>query len=73
MKPDELGNNLGKYLVENAGIFSAYRVVSGFLNLTVTDAYWSKFLTGNFNNPSFASSGRDKKVMVEEQKVMVAQ
>ncbi len=66
MKPDELGNNLGKYLVENAGIFSAYQVVSGFLNLTVTDAYWSKFLTGNFNNPSFANgSHKNKKVMVE--------
>lgn len=66
MKPDELGNNLGKYLVENAGIFSAYQVVSGFLNLTVTDAYWSKFLTGNFNNPSFANgSHKNEKVMVE--------
>lgn len=66
MKPDELGNNLGKYLVENASIFSAYQVVSGFLNLTVTDAYWSKFLTGNFNNPSFANgSHKNKKVMVE--------
>ncbi len=66
MKPDALGAQLGTYLVEKTGIFTSYQVVSGFLNLTVTDNYWVNFLLNNFNNIHFGEKpGTDCRVMIE--------
>jgi arginyl-tRNA synthetase len=65
--PDALGEELGKYLTENnAQLFSAYNIIKGFLNLTVTEKYWVEFLQTNATNNSFGkqqTTGR--KVMVE--------
>ncbi len=66
MKPDALGNQLGAYLVEKTNLFSGYEIVSGFLNLTVRDAFWVSFLQNHFNDPHFGEKPkRDKRVMVE--------
>ncbi len=66
-KPDELGKQLGDYLVANHGdLFTSYAIVSGFLNLTVQDSYWASFLTKEYNNTSFGEKPKNgKKVMVE--------
>jgi arginyl-tRNA synthetase len=65
-KPDILGHQLGTYLVERSGLFAAYDVVSGFLNLTVKDSYWTTFLTGSYNDASFGEKAPGgKKVMIE--------
>jgi len=39
-KPEETGEELGKWLVENTPELSNFNVIKGFLNLTVSPAYW---------------------------------
>ena len=65
--PDALGQELGTHLV-NAfpNLFSSFTLVKGFLNLTVSQAYWLRFLTGNYTNKAFGTSpSNGAKVMVE--------
>src|SRR5580704_7750912 len=65
--PEVLGNELGEYITKNnPQVFSAFNVIKGFLNLTITDTYWSKFLQENYNNEQFGKKAPNgKKVMVE--------
>ena len=44
--PVELGNKIGQYLVDNTEVVERYNVVSGFLNIVISDAYYINF----FNN-----------------------
>jgi arginyl-tRNA synthetase len=65
-KPDELGKQIGEYLVSKNGIFEKYSIVSGFLNLTIKDSYWISFLQNHFNDVHFGEKPkRDERVMVE--------
>ena len=41
--PVELGNKIGNYLVENLTEVSKFNVVSGFLNIVISDAYYLEF------------------------------
>ncbi|MEJ0101192.1 MAG: arginine--tRNA ligase [Bacteroidota bacterium] len=65
--PEQLGNELGTFLIEkNTGLFTAYNVIKGFLNLTVADNYWIHFLQSNYNLEKFGTKpSNGKKVMVE--------
>jgi arginyl-tRNA synthetase len=65
--PELLGNELGnKMLSGNPGIFSGFNIIKGFLNLTISDDYWSSFLKECYNKPSFGQKEKNgKKVMVE--------
>ncbi|HXL55832.1 MAG TPA: hypothetical protein VN958_06230, partial [Chitinophagaceae bacterium] len=48
--PDVAGNELGNYLLKNhSGLFGAFNVIKGFLNLVITDSYWIDFLQKNYN------------------------
>ena len=42
--PEQVGEEIGKELVEHSGIVSAYNVVKGFLNLSVSDSAWRELL-----------------------------
>src|SRR5580765_2571167 len=43
--PEQLGKEIGELLSKNnPGIFTAYNVIKGFLNLTIPDQYWINFL-----------------------------
>jgi arginyl-tRNA synthetase len=66
-KPEDLGNELGKAMLSaNPGLFSAYNVIKGFLNLTITDGYWLNFLRTAYDNPDYGRKARSgQKVMVE--------
>ena len=66
-KPEELGNELGRALLaDNPGLFSAFNVIKGFLNLTIADSYWLSFLKTSYDNPDFGRKPRNgRKVMVE--------
>jgi arginyl-tRNA synthetase len=66
-KPDVLGAQIGGYMVENhSDLFTEYQVVSGFLNLTVKDAFFTAMLQQNWHNQSFgAEAGTGKRVMIE--------
>lgn len=65
--PDGLGKTLGDYLVrEHADIFTAYNVIKGFLNLSISDSYWVQFLSKNYNAPRFGiAPANNKKFVVE--------
>lgn len=65
--PEQLGNELGNYLVkENSQLFSAYNLVKGFLNLSIANAYWLNFLQSNYSNTHFGLAAKNQtKVMVE--------
>ncbi|HYE54289.1 MAG TPA: arginine--tRNA ligase [Chitinophagaceae bacterium] len=65
--PDAIGNELGQKLVaDNPGLFTAFNLIKGFLNLSISNAFWTSFLSGNYNNDQYgfqAANGR--KVMIE--------
>lgn len=66
-QPEALGNELGQHLVaENAGLFSSFNVIKGFLNLSVSDGWWIQFLQQQFNDPNYGRHPRNgKRVMIE--------
>lgn len=65
--PEQLGKEIGDYLVDNnANLFIAYNVIKGFLNLTVKDEYWVEFLIKNYSDSSFGKKkNTGNRVMVE--------
>ncbi len=65
--PEQLGSEIGEALIKsNPEIFTAYNVIKGFLNLTVSDKYWLGFLQSNFSNNKFGHKpANGQKVMVE--------
>lgn len=66
MKPNELGQRIGDYLLEHCNLFSGHETVSGFLNLSVKDEYWTCFLLNHFNDVQFGEAPKsDFRVMVE--------
>lgn len=66
-KPDELGQKLGGYLIQNKSqLFTDYQIVSGFLNLTVSDHFFTSLLQQNWHNADYgATKSTAKKIMVE--------
>lgn len=66
--PVELGNKIGAYLVENVAEVDRFNVVSGFLNIVISDAYYMNFFNGikAVENFGFVTPKEgDKAVMVE--------
>ncbi len=65
--PEGLGKEVGECLVKNnPSFFTAFNVIKGFLNLTVSDDYWISFLQKNHAAPRFGQQpATGKKVMVE--------
>ncbi|MEO0046723.1 MAG: Arginine--tRNA ligase [Bacteroidota bacterium] len=66
--PIEIGTKVGDYLVANAEEVVRFNVVSGFLNLVVSDAYYLNFFNEIKDNVSFGfvpTSSNNKAVMVE--------
>jgi len=66
--PAELGNKIGNYLVENVAEVSRFNVVSGFLNIVVSDEYYLNFFNEIRNDAKFgfvAPSQDNEAIMVE--------
>lgn len=66
--PVELGNKIGNYLVENLDEVSRFNVVSGFLNIVISDAYYLNFFNGIKANEQYGfvtPNPEDKAIMVE--------
>ena len=65
--PEQLGTEIGEALLKaNPDFFTAYNVIKGFLNLTISNNYWINFLQTNYANPGFGSKpANGQKVMVE--------
>ena len=66
--PVELGNKIGNYLVENVVEVSSFNVVSGFLNIVISDDYYLNFFNEIRNDLKFGfvtPKLDDKAIMVE--------
>jgi arginyl-tRNA synthetase len=66
--PVELGTKIGNYLVENVAEVARFNVVSGFLNIVVSDAYYLNFFNGIKDDTRYGfvtPSPEAKAVMVE--------
>jgi arginyl-tRNA synthetase len=66
--PVELGNKIGTYLVENISEVKTFNVVSGFLNIVISDAYYLQFFNEIKDNPKFGfvtPNPNEAAVMVE--------
>ena len=66
--PLEIGNQLGNYLVQNTHEVTSFNVVSGFLNIVISDAYYLKFFDTIKENQQFGfviPSPDEKAIMVE--------
>lgn len=65
--PDALGQEMGDWLVANEGSFiTGFNVIKGFLNLSIADSYWTRFLQNEYANTSFGHHPKNgQKVMIE--------
>ncbi|SHL27075.1 arginyl-tRNA synthetase [Flavobacterium flevense] len=66
--PVELGNKIGNYLVDNVAEVAKFNVVSGFLNIVISDTHYLNFFNGikDKENYGFVTpQADDKAVMVE--------
>jgi arginyl-tRNA synthetase len=66
--PIEIGTKIGNYLIENVDEVIRFNVVSGFLNIVVSDAYYLTFFNDIKDNPTFGFvdiDSKNKAIMVE--------
>ena len=66
--PAEIGNKIGEYLVENVDLVTKFNVVQGFLNIVISDSYYSQFFNSILDNKSYGYQQTNtdaKAVMVE--------
>jgi len=64
--PTEIGNKIGTYLLENTSEIIRFNVVSGFLNLVISDKYYLDFFNQIKDNSIFGFQKQTKEaVMVE--------
>ena len=66
--PVELGNKIGNYLVENVPEVARFNVVSGFLNIVISDSYYLNFFNGIKDDVKYGfvtPNPSDKAVMLE--------
>lgn len=66
--PVELGTQIGNYLVENVPEVARFNVVSGFLNIVISDSYYLNFFNGIKDDAKYGfvtPNPSEKAVMVE--------
>ena len=52
-KPEETGEAIGAYLCKNLDEITGYNVIKGFLNLTISDAFYIEYLNEANRNESY--------------------
>ncbi|GAL71698.1 arginyl-tRNA synthetase [Jejuia pallidilutea] len=66
--PVQIGETVGKYLVENVSEVKNFNVVKGFLNIEISDAYFLKLFNAIKSNKDYGfvkPNEGDKAIMVE--------
>lgn len=64
--PEQTGNELGQFLKEHVSDISAFNVIKGFLNISISDTYWFNIFKTTISANNFGTaSPNNKKVMVE--------
>ncbi|PQJ72382.1 arginine--tRNA ligase [Polaribacter butkevichii] len=66
--PVQIGEDLGKYLVENITEITNYNVVKGFLNLVIDDSFYTNFFNTIYTDTTYGSVSpkADEKAMMVE-------
>jgi arginyl-tRNA synthetase len=65
-KPEQIGEELGQYLVDQVEEISGFNVIKGFLNLSISAEYWQGFLNRAASAKDYGQlPPNGKKVMVE--------
>jgi arginyl-tRNA synthetase len=68
LNPIEIGTKIGNYLVDNVEEVNRFNVVSGFLNIVISDVYYLNFFKEIKDNPNFGfvtPMPNDKAIIVE--------
>ncbi len=65
-KPDEVGVEMGKYLVDNIDQINDSNVIKGFLNLSLSDTYWKNFLFNIANDSKYGKFDKNGKTVLVE-------
>lgn len=66
--PEQLGQELGEFLLKNEKSVSAFNVVKGFLNISLSNDFWMGYFNSVKDNPTFgkkAEGSSGKTVMLE--------
>ena len=66
--PVQIGEDLGKYIVDNITEITNYNVVKGFLNLVVADSFYVDFFNSIYANATYgfvSPQENEKAIMVE--------
>ncbi len=65
--PIEIGTTIGNYLVENVAVVEKFNVVSGFLNISISDVFYAQFFNSinTISTFGFVEPKDDKAIMVE--------
>lgn len=65
-KPGQIAEELGEYLVREVEAIESYNVIKGFLNLSLSDAFWRAFLGEMYQDETYGNHAPNgQKVMVE--------
>jgi len=64
IKPDELGQKLGDYLVKEGHFVSSFNIIKGFLNLKLLNALWLNNFSDSIKFPNFGFSVTASKLPV---------
>ncbi len=64
--PPVIGQELGTYLTEHIPTVSKFNVIQGFLNLSISESFWTNFVAETAKNADFGDSpSKDTRVMIE--------
>ena len=64
--PAQVATELGQWLVENGQIVSTFNAVQGFLNLSISDAFWLEQLRDMAANEHYGDSTKKRGLMMVE-------
>jgi arginyl-tRNA synthetase len=59
--PEQTGQEIGQFLQKNNPLISAFNVIKGFLNLSISQSYWLETLNEIHRNPSFGTKTATEK------------
>src|SRR5690606_27908002 len=64
--PELTGQEIGNYLLPHISAIASFNVIKGFLNISLSDAYWADLFTTAITEKSFGTfAANGKKLMVE--------
>lgn len=66
--PEVAGQEIGQYILEHFPVVSAFNVIKGFLNISISKAYWLETLNAIHNDSQFGTitAGNDADIMMIE-------